>query len=169
MFGEIVLIASYNELQSLKKIIPKIYKKYKLIIVNDGSKDKTLEYLKTLNVEVIDNKKNIGYEKSLLKGFDHVIKKYPKVNTIITFDADGEHKTSDLKRTLNFFKRKKINFLICNRLNIIRFSEKIISFLFYCRFKIKDPLSGFKIYNTNFLKYHLKDIRYILKPHLIGV
>ena len=61
--------SSFNELYSLKKILKKLSKKYKLIVIDDGSKDSTSKMLNAFKIESITNKKNIGYEKSLKKGF----------------------------------------------------------------------------------------------------
>ena len=43
----IILIPSYNELESLKKILPKLKKEnLDILIIDDFSKDKTHHYLK---------------------------------------------------------------------------------------------------------------------------
>ena len=139
MFKEIIIIPSFNEIYSLKKILKKLSTKYKLIVIDDGSEDSTSKILNLLNIESIINKKNIGYEKSLIKAFHYTIKKYPNTKNIITFDADGEHKTSDLDKIITFCKIRKPGLLICNRQNIKRFSEKLINFFFKLKFNIDDP------------------------------
>lgn len=159
MFNEIVIITSYNEYNTLKKIIEKISKKFKLIVVDDGSNDSTSKMLNFFKIECIINKENIGYEKSLIKAFDYTIKKYPNTKNIITFDADGEHKTSDLDRIIMFCKIKKPILLICNRKNLNRFSERIVSYFFKFKFNLEDPLSGFKVYNLKILKKYLNKIK----------
>lgn len=158
MFQEIILIPAYNEIASLKKIINKIKRK-KVIVVNDGSTDNTSKFLKKKKIEEVCNKKNMGYEKSLIIGFKYIFKKYPKISAILTFDADGEHKVSDIQKILKFFKKKKLDLLICDRKNIIRSSEKLISYFFWLKFKIKDPLTGLKVYKTSMLKKILSKIK----------
>ena len=46
MFKEIILIPTYNEYKSLNKILNKISNKFKIIVVNDASIDKTNSLLK---------------------------------------------------------------------------------------------------------------------------
>ena len=164
MFKEIIIIPTFNEYNSLNKILNKISKKYKIIVVNDASTDKTTSLLKKKEIESIKNKKNKGYEKSLIEGFKYVIKHYPDVRNIVTFDADGEHNTSDLGKILKFYYRKKSDLLICNRRNIKRSSEKIINIEFEKNYKLKDPLSGLKVYKVNVLKKFIKklDFNYFL-------
>lgn len=159
MFEEIIIIPSFNELYSLKKILKQLSKKYKLIVIDDGSKDSTSKMLNAFKIESITNKKNIGYEKSLIKAFNYTIEKYPNIKNIITFDADGEHKTSDLNKIITFSKIRKPALLICNRKNIKRFSEKIINYFFKIKFNVEDPLSGLKIYNIKILKKYLNKIK----------
>tara|TARA_Y200000002_G_scaffold109046_1_gene89324 strand:+ start:123 stop:761 length:639 start_codon:yes stop_codon:yes gene_type:complete len=159
MFEEIIIIPSFNELYSLKKILKKLSKKYKLIVIDDGSKDSTSKMLNAFKIESITNKKNIGYEKSLIKAFNYTIEKYPNIKNIITFDADGEHKTSDLNKIIMFSKIRKPALLICNRQNIQRFSEKIINYFFKIKFNVEDPLSGLKVYNIRILKKYLNKIK----------
>ena len=69
-----ILIPSYNELPNLKKILKKNKKLF--FIVDDNSNDGTKYFLKKNKIAFIKNKKNLGYEKSLLRGINYIIKKF---------------------------------------------------------------------------------------------
>ncbi len=113
-------------------------------------KKKIKNYIKNSSkITILRNKNTKGYEKSLLKGFKYSSSKY---EYILTMDADGEHPISNIKKIYNYAKKNKMDLVVGSRSRLNRFSEKIYSFLFYKFFKIKDPLSGFKIYNTKILK-----------------
>jgi hypothetical protein len=71
---------------------------------------------------------------------------------LITFDADGEHQTKDLIRVIKRLKHKNVDMVIGNRDKFNRLSEHILSFLFFIKFDVKDPLSGFKAYSVKKLK-----------------
>ena len=71
----IVLIPSYNDLDKLKILIKDIKKISDIFVVNDGSTDNTDIWLKNQKIRHINNKKNIGYEKSLLIGIKILKKK----------------------------------------------------------------------------------------------
>ena len=148
MFNTIVLIPSYNEKKSLSNILDKINSKFKVIIIDDCSTDETDKFLKSKKIEFIRNKKNIGYELSIKKGFLYIKKKYKKIKNIITFDADGEHKVKDLTKLYNYQKKKNYDIIICNRKKLNRFSEHVISKIFKRKYNIVDPLSGFKLYKA---------------------
>ena len=120
--------------------------------MNDYSDDNTKNLKKNFKkLKIVNNKKRLGYENNLIKGFNYILKQ--KYKYIVTFDADGEHHIDNLKKVKSLIKKNyDSDMLIGERSILNRFSEKIISISFYFKFKIKDPLSGFKIYKTSTLK-----------------
>lgn len=143
----LILIPTFNELNNLKKFIKKVGKLAPVCILDDCSKDKTIDWLKKNNINFIRNKKNLGYEKNLING----IKKFKKYcDFLITFDGDGQHKLSDLRKIINI--KKPFDIIVCNRKKKNRFMEEVISYFSNLLFGLKDPLSGFKIYKTSILK-----------------
>jgi glycosyltransferase involved in cell wall biosynthesis len=141
----IILIPAYNEEKSIRNIINKIEKKYDYLVVNDCSTDKTDLYLK--NKKFIKNKVRLGYEGTLIKGFQFIKNNYKK-KYILTFDADGQHLVADIKKIYNFIKNKNLNLVVGERSKKNRLIENIFSFFFFNKFKVHDPFSGFKIYET---------------------
>ncbi len=154
MFRFVILIPSYNEEKTLLKIIKKLSKN-NILVINDASTDNTKNLMLNKNIKIINNKRNIGYEKSLFKGLK--ILKNKKYDYVITMDADGEHSTSSLKKIMIFCKKYSPDLVIGNRTRKNRISEKIISFLFKLRFNILDPLSGFKAYKLSAIKPLIKN------------
>ena len=57
MFKEIIIIPAYNEYKTLNKILKKISNKYKVIVINDASTDRTDALLNAKKIENIKNKK----------------------------------------------------------------------------------------------------------------
>jgi hypothetical protein len=155
----IILIPSYNELESLKKILPKLKKEnFDILIIDDFSKDKTHHYLKKKKYFYLRNIKQSGYERTVKIGFKHILRSF-NYKYIITFDADGEHDVMELKKIIKFHKKYEPDILICNRSVLNRWSEYFISYIFNFFFKIKDPLSGLKIYKTFKLKQVINKIK----------
>ncbi len=147
-----ILIPSYNEIHNLKKIIKK---DYNFLIVDDCSSDGTNLLLKEKKIKFIRNNKNLGYEKSLIKGMKYVINN--NFHSLCTLDADFEHPVNKIISLYKFFKKKDLDILVCNRKSQNRFLEKILSILFYKKYKIKDPMSGMKFYKTSSLKKIIKN------------
>ena len=65
----------------------------------------------------------------------------------------------ELKKIIKFHKKYEPDILICNRSILNRWSEYFISYISNFFFKIKDPLSGLKIYKTFKLKQVINKIK----------
>lgn len=155
----IILIPSYNEIKFLKKICLDIKKlQLKILVVDDNSNDGTFHWLRKNSFNCIKNKKKMGYERSLIVGMKYIIKKL-KVKYLITLDADGEHRVGDLNKLMKVIKGKNVDMIIGNRNEFNRWSEYVLSFLFFVRFGIKDPMSGFKIYSVKKLSLFINKIK----------
>ena len=157
MLGLAILIPAYNEEKNIKNVLSKL-QKYNVYLINDGSNDKTFDIAqKFTNVKISNNKINLGYENSLIKGFNIILKKNFKY--ILTIDADGEHSLNKIKQFCKFAIRTDSDLVVGKRSKFNRVSEKIVSFFFKIRFKISDPLSGFKLYKTSTLKKIIHNIK----------
>ena len=154
MFRFVILIPSFNEEKTLKKIINNINKN-DIYVINDASTDNTKLLKFKKNVKIINNKKNIGYENSLFKGIK--ILKNKEYDYIITMDADGEHSTSSLKKIIDYCNKYSPDLVVGNRSRKNRASESLLSYLFKIRFNIFDPLSGFKAYKIKSIREHIKN------------
>ncbi len=139
-----ILIPCFNEEKTISKIITEVNKYGVPIVINDKSTDKTLTIIKQAKEKIIyfSNPKNFGYEKSLQLGFEKAYEK--KFKYVITFDADNQFYTSDINKLL--INLEEYDIVIGQRIKLQRFSEYLYSYFFYYFFKIRDPLSGLKLY-----------------------
>ena len=155
----VILIPSYNELGSLKKFLLKLKKNFDVFVIDDHSSDKTHKWLKENKILFFRNHKNLGYEKSLLKGIKIILQK-KKYKFILTMDADGQHTIDSLKKFSNKYSFLQ-DIVVGKRNKTNRIIENIISFIFYRKKRIFDPLCGLKLYKSELLKKinlkHIKD------------
>mgnify|MGYP001387669314 FL=1 len=148
-FKIVTIVPAYNEENSISNIIRDLKNYSDVIVVDDNSSDKTYSLAKKNDVFLIKNKKNLGYEKSLSIGLFKAIEL--NYDYAITFDADGEHLTSDCKK----FKELILSgydLILGNRSYVSRLSEKIGKVIFKSKWGIKDPCCGFKGYNLKKVK-----------------
>jgi dolichol-phosphate mannosyltransferase len=168
-----IIIPAYNEERSIKASLENILNifkkdkiKFELIIINDGSKDNTLDiankfqsFYKNNNIIIINNINNIGKSASLHKGI-----KIACGNFITIHDADLEYQPEDLLKMFNIINKdneidsvygsryldKKKNtqnkiFYFANMINLYLFN-----FLFSSR--LTDLHSCYKIFKSKMLK-----------------
>ena len=90
-----VVVPAFNEQKVIKDIINSLLKKFSnVIVVNDGSNDRTLEIINDLDIKVLSHEINLGVGAAVQTGFDYV-SKIPNAKAVITFDADGQHHVED--------------------------------------------------------------------------
>ncbi len=153
----IALICAYNEEKHIKEIIEKTMKHVpNVLIVNDGSLDKTKDEVKKTKAKIVHHEINKGKGEALKTGFDYCLKN--GYERIITLDADGQHDPNEIPLLLNKMdegydivigarKREKMPLIrrISNKISSRIISKKINK-------EIKDSQSGFRIINSDILK-----------------
>lgn len=84
-----ILIITYNSSKFITKCL-KTIKNYKIIIIDNNSKDNTLELAKKFDVDIIQTHKNLGYGKAANIGIKKSKTKYNLIiNPDIYFDKDS--------------------------------------------------------------------------------
>jgi glycosyltransferase involved in cell wall biosynthesis len=84
-----VIIPAYNEEKNIERCLKSVkkqnYSNLEIIVIDDGSTDRTSKIAKNFGVKVIKNKRNLGLAKSLNRGI-----KASKGSIVITLHADCE-------------------------------------------------------------------------------
>jgi glycosyltransferase involved in cell wall biosynthesis len=95
-----IIIPAYNESKRIKKVLLKLAGKgYMVVVVNDGSDDKTFEVLSKLKIKnlkliILNHKVNLGKGAALKTGAEYSFAK--GAEAVIFMDSDGQHDPSDL-------------------------------------------------------------------------
>ena len=97
----VIIIPAKNEYANLVRLLPKlILYKLNIIVINDGSNDKTKTLKnKVPNLKIINLNKSIGYDNALKYGLLEAKKKF---KFVITMDSDFEHNPKYLKTFRQF-------------------------------------------------------------------
>ena len=94
-----VVIPAYNEEPTIYAVVKQTLKHLNhVIVVDDGSTDRTAKILKELPVTVLHNVTNCGKAASLWKGFQYA--KQQGINAVVTLDGDGQHSPDDIPRLI---------------------------------------------------------------------
>ena len=137
------IIPAYNEEKRISKV-NKETKKYvdNVVVVDDGSKDRTKEAAKKAKAIVLRHLVNLGKGAALKTGCDYAVKN--KADIMIVIDADAQHDPNEIPKFLKNIKRYDI-VLTYRKLNenmpfVLKFGNwiinKTITFLCYLLDKV---------------------------------
>ncbi len=98
-----VLLPAYNEEKNIEAVI-KEAKRFlpgaRIVVVNDGSSDRTSEIAKKTDVFVVDHQKNMGKGEALRTGLKVFNRNFHSVKYIIVADADMQYSIREAGRVL---------------------------------------------------------------------
>ncbi len=103
-----IIIPAYNEEKSIVSVLKEIEDvmslsslNYEIIVVNDGSTDKTMQVLKGSgsNIKVVNHRVNRGYGASLKTGICNA-----QYEIVVITDADGTYPSERIPELVNYIK-----------------------------------------------------------------
>lgn len=156
-----IIIPAYNPDFHLLDVVKEL-KDYKIIVVDDGSSSKEI-FDKLKNVTLLKHDINMGKGKAMKTAMEYVYKNNLD-DGIIFVDADGQHKTKDIKKIINIFNRNKDSLILGVRTfdkNVpfkSRMGNKITKYLFrlFTGKNITDTQTGLRAINTKYIPYLLE-------------
>jgi glycosyltransferase involved in cell wall biosynthesis len=96
--GISVIIPAFNEEQGIPNVLPALLEAlnanqqpFEVLVIDDGSSDRTAEIAARLGVKVISHRTNKGYGASLKTGI-----RAAKYELIVMMDSDGQHNPADV-------------------------------------------------------------------------
>ncbi len=140
-----IIIPAFNEEETITKVVKEATKFGKVIVIDDGSLDKTGEKAKRSGAILQIHKANLGYDAALNTGFKKAVKL--KFNFIITLDADGQLEPKLLKKFIDVLNTG-VSIILGVRNKKARLAEHIFGFYTTYRYGIIDPLCGLKAYRV---------------------
>jgi len=155
-----IVIPLYNEENSIANVINSIPNRYphEIIVVNDGSTDKSVENAKKVNkknVRIIHHPQNMGYGAALLTGIN-----ITKGDIIVTLDSDGQHNPKEISDLIKPIINGETDIVIGSRYmgtchyNVplhTRMGEYVIDKVLWVLFgqPIKNNQSGYRAFNKD--------------------
>lgn len=115
-----VIIAAYNEEKVIKRTLKALYnstyKKFEVIVVNDGSNDRTKDMILEYISENPKNKVTYVYQKNQGKAhaLNNALKNYVNGKIIMSLDADSAVRADALEHAVNYFRNRNVKALANN-------------------------------------------------------
>jgi glycosyltransferase involved in cell wall biosynthesis len=169
----LIVIPVYNEEAVIGEVLNSIKRtelEMDVLVVNDGSTDRTSEIAEASGAKVIDIPYNIGYGGAIQTGFRFAVEY--GYDYVITMDGDGQHDPESIRRLIETMESENADVVVGSRFlegnYRMGFARRIGSWLFskvanlYTGVRITDPTSGFQIYNKKAFTYLSKGDNYPL-------
>ncbi|PYR93734.1 MAG: glycosyl transferase family 2 [Acidobacteria bacterium] len=112
----LVVVPAYNEEATIASVVQRLREavpEFDLLVVNDGSSDRTGAILAELGVRTATHPCNIGYGRSIQTAIKYALRY--GYRALITHDADGQHRPEVLKGFVEDFRRRECDLLIGSR------------------------------------------------------
>ncbi len=159
-----VIIPAYNEAASIREVVLRTLKvrddmPLDIVVVDDGSSDKTSALIKDLDVASLRNEVNSGKAATLWRGMQWAMTR--NADVVICLDADTQHRPEDISRFIAAAKLHPGRIIIGSRLHdkdkipasryrANRFANFWVAWA--SGYPIEDSQTGFRLYPVSFLR-----------------
>ncbi|WP_164130449.1 glycosyltransferase family 2 protein [Sharpea azabuensis] len=166
MLKTLIIIPAYNEELNIQKTIDDIKKNapdVDYVVINDGSKDNTLDVLKKYNFHYINGFQNQGLFGAVQTGFRWAL--LNNYDVAIQFDGDGQHSASYIGLLVKAIEEGN-DIVIGSRFvtdkkpfTVRMLGSRLLSFAIKLTTgkAIKDPTSGFRAYDKECIRLYAED------------
>jgi glycosyltransferase involved in cell wall biosynthesis len=109
-----VVCAAYNEEATIARVVASVRNaRLNIVVVDDGSIDRTRDLAGTAGAAVVRHPINLGQGAALKTGIDYALSQGADI--LVTFDADGQHRVSDIPALLDALARERADFALGSR------------------------------------------------------
>lgn len=161
----LVVLPAFNEegnLPSVLRAVRAAVPDADIIVVNDGSSDRSIEVAIACGAAVLDLACNMGVGTAVQAGFLYGWKN--GYDRVVRMDSDGQHPPEAIPMLLKESRRSGADLLIASRFGVdggyrstkfrsigIRCLAAFLSLI--CRHRVTDPTSGFQVLNRPLLYF----------------
>ncbi|RYV51379.1 glycosyltransferase family 2 protein [Pengzhenrongella frigida] len=160
----LVVLPAWNEQETLPAVIAELrgcVPSADVLVVNDGSSDRTAEVAWAAGARVLDLPINLGVGGAMRAGYMYALRQ--KYDVAVQLDADGQHDPADIPRLLDAIARDGADVVIGARFAGVgtyttrgprwwsmKFLARVLSRV--ARTHLTDTTSGFKATNTRAIR-----------------
>ncbi len=172
----LIIIPAYNEGENIERVVDNLiahYPQYDYVVINDGSRDNTLELCRKKGYHCIDLPINVGLTAGVQAGMMYAYAN--GYDCALQFDGDGQHDPAYIEKMLDkmdecdicvasrFVDKKKPKGLRMLGSNIIQATLKLTTGK-----TVKDPTSGMRMFNRATMKVMAEHSDYGPEPDTLA-
>src|SRR5499427_2055724 len=143
------VIVAHNEAANLPLVVADIraqHKKLDILIVDDGSTDRTMSVLPGLRVRWVQLPERMGVGSAMRTGLRYAARR--GYDVVVRVDGDGQHRAEDIAGLLDALETRRADVAVGTRYQIdqpVRRSQRLLSAVLSLatRQRVTDPTSGF--------------------------
>jgi len=171
----LVLIPALNEQATIREVVLEVMDHgFDVVVINDGSGDKTAEFARAAGATVLNLRVNLGVGGALRCGFRYAVNN--GYHSVVQCDADGQHPISHIQKLIDISTQTSSHLVIGSR---FRYEEILMTvprhrrFAMWllgviasraCQTKITDSTSGFRLISEPLLSQFAKNF----PSHFLG-
>ena len=112
--GVWVVVPAYNEARVIAGVVAELkVDAHRIVVVDDGSSDTTAGVAAERGAVVLEHPINLGQGAALQTGIEFALARGAEI--IVTFDADGQHRTADIVRLIDALETHRADFALGSR------------------------------------------------------
>lgn len=134
-----VVVPAYEEASRVGPAVRELVPEYDVLVVDDGSTDRTAAEAREAGADVIELPSNQGYATALRRGF-----RAASGEVVVTYDADGEHRSSDVERLVDPVATDRLDLVLGSRSVVPRRTEQVLDALVRLQVDVADAYTGFR-------------------------
>jgi len=152
----LIIIPAYNEERNIGQVLrslEEIDEHTDILVINDGSRDRTQEILRQQTHTYLSHPINLGYGAALQTAYKYASRKGYRY--VVQFDADGQHHLDDLRKLIEEIRLDTDDVIIGSRVlgdpeyrpgirKSIAFRWFRTMIRLFARQRVTDPTSGLK-------------------------
>jgi glycosyltransferase involved in cell wall biosynthesis len=166
----LAVVPAYNEAQTLRSVIQSLRSdapRFDVLVVDDGSTDRTAEIAEACGVPVLRQPFNLGIGGAVQAGFEYA--RQEGYDYVAQVDGDGQHRADQLDRLIQAMDADPTLDMVCGSRFLSetgypspisrRTGIHIFSFLLsrIVGQRVSDPTSGFRLYNRRAITLFARD------------
>lgn len=152
----LAIIPAYNEAERIQLVVQGSLAYLPVLVVDDGSSDKTAERARQAGALVYSQRPNQGKGAALKEGFRHALDE--GYQAVVTLDADGQHDPAEIPKFLEAYQNAAIDLIIGARnfsqIPLVRrFSNSVgrVTFSWALGQLVPDNQSGYRLVSNRLM------------------
>lgn len=174
----LIIIPAYNEALNIERVVDGLvhdFPQYDYVVVNDGSKDNTVEICKRRGYNLLDLPINLGLSGAVQAGIRYAVR--CGYDAAIQIDGDGQHRPEYIADLARVVESGEVDIAIGSRFvsvpkpkSMRMLGSNIISALIKLTtgVTIKDPTSGMRLFSRKVCTEYADNMNYGPEPDTIS-